>query len=267
MDSFAFEAGKGGLKSIVGNPLWNEFLLFELTQIMRQQNDLRFAEALTRLAVGKLTSDDINMFQSRCFVDEIDDDGNKTLLKPGQQYLPDEAKNSIRLMWRNEDVTRHNLRRINELKNTSTFRIEFKAVDKVVGAPSETAKRQALHNLIGLPSYKTQGLPSSLTLQIGVRYMITSNIDVSDGLFNGSTGILRFVELSKGEPHAIYLEFEDPNMGKKARKAREHIMRFSQTIQTNWTPILRTKLTFQTTKKGQAQVNIISNNHFQHILS
>ncbi len=40
--------------------------MFELTEIMRQKDDLKFAEALGRLALGILTEDDINVFRSRC---------------------------------------------------------------------------------------------------------------------------------------------------------------------------------------------------------
>ncbi|KAG5675526.1 hypothetical protein PVAND_005422 [Polypedilum vanderplanki] len=37
---------------------------------MRQKDDLRFAEALTRLAYGRTTAEDNSMISSRCFNDE-----------------------------------------------------------------------------------------------------------------------------------------------------------------------------------------------------
>lgn len=254
MDGYVFEAGKGDMKQLVGNPLWKAFTMFELTEIMRQRDDLAFAEALNRLSKGELTQDDLNMFKTRQFVDEKNENGEKVTLKSGEKYLTDEGKSALRLFWKNEDVAKYNSRRINELKNQTTFRIVFNAIDKVVGAGSETEKRQALFNLKNLPSHLTQGLPTSLTLQYGVRYMVTANIDVSDGIFNGATGTLRFVEISQGKAHAVYLEFDDPSVGSKARAARESVMQHSTGIHQNWTPIVRSKLTFQTTKKGQAKV-------------
>ncbi|KAK3931096.1 Diphthamide biosynthesis protein 2-1 [Frankliniella fusca] len=45
--------------------LWSLFELYELTQFMRQKNDLKFAEALLRFANGNTTDEDDAMFESR----------------------------------------------------------------------------------------------------------------------------------------------------------------------------------------------------------
>lgn len=41
------------------------------------------------------------------------------------------------------------------------------------------------------------GIPHQAQLQISGVYMITTNIDVSDGLFNGATGILKKLSMEK----------------------------------------------------------------------
>ncbi|XP_043471644.1 ATP-dependent DNA helicase PIF1-like [Leptopilina heterotoma] len=47
------------------NILWDEFYYFELTEIMRQKDDVKFIKALNNLANGQLSTDDVNLFSSR----------------------------------------------------------------------------------------------------------------------------------------------------------------------------------------------------------
>jgi hypothetical protein len=249
---------------MIGNVLWSKFQLFELTEIMRQKDDLPYAEALGRLGKGQTTEEDAQMFRTRCFVDTNDIEGRRA----GQPCLPEEARNAVRLMWRNEDVDAYNLRRLRELRSTSSFSYTVPAFDAVVGSDSQAETDQVNHNLAELDKKghtKTHGLPKTLIIQQGLRYMITSNIDVSDGLFNGATGICRFIETSQqnsGEDQdqiteensnrkfgAVYLEFDDPKVGEKARHCRRERMLATPTIRANWTPIKPMALTFRVTKR------------------
>lgn len=240
-DNYVFKPLSNDLQSIIGNIIWEKFQLFELTEIMRQRNDMKFAEALGRLAIGEMTDEDIAMFKSRCF---------------SESTLPLEGKEAIRLFWKNESIAEYNSKRLNDLNQQESFRIEYTAIDKVVGANSKVEINQALFNLKGKSADKTQGLPEKLIMQTGVHYMVTCNIDVSDGLFNGATGILRFVEITGGKANAVYLEFPDPSIGKRARENRYTIMQHNEAIKTSWTPILRTKLSFRTTKKSNVYVSM-----------
>ncbi|KAJ1528959.1 hypothetical protein ONE63_007327 [Megalurothrips usitatus] len=45
--------------------LWSHFKILELTEIMRQKDDIQFANALNRLAIGQTTDEDNALFQSR----------------------------------------------------------------------------------------------------------------------------------------------------------------------------------------------------------
>ncbi|KAG5684321.1 hypothetical protein PVAND_013556 [Polypedilum vanderplanki] len=161
---------------------------------------------------------------------------------------------AYRLAERNAQVDLYNERRMIELRRQDTTRIFFKAIDKISGATSKTEVNQVLFNLKDKSARETQGLPTTLILQVGVRYMITCNIDVPDGLFNGAIGVLRFIEFKAGKAEAIYLEFDDPNVGKDARGARQSIMRSTPAINEAWTPITRIKLAFRVTRKVKAQV-------------
>lgn len=81
---------------ILGNPLWDLFQSFELTEIMRQKDDYHFASALNHLAVGELSNFDLELFQKRqCNIESVPSD-------------------SIHLFTTNEDVNSFNAKKINE---------------------------------------------------------------------------------------------------------------------------------------------------------
>lgn len=238
-DGYAFTPRKDPLASLVGNLLWQNFKLFELTEIMRQKDDLIFAEALGRLALGDLTMDDETMFRSRCYKDH--------------ESLPEDVKSGIHLFKTRLEVDQYNAKRIQELVTPETQKISFKAIDKVIGASSQRDANQALHALAKMPTNNTYGLPAVISLQKDVRYMISANISISDGLFNGASGILRFIELTRQGPQAVWIEFDDSSVGASARSDRKNVSDLLK-LPAQWTPIQRTKKVFKTTKSGQAQV-------------
>lgn len=68
MDSWVFSTGynSGGELEILGPNLWKDlFSFFELTEIMRQKGDLRFAQLLNRLREGNQMPDDIELLKER----------------------------------------------------------------------------------------------------------------------------------------------------------------------------------------------------------
>lgn len=48
-----------------GSRIWNIFVVYKLVQISRQRDDLSFAIALNNMAIGEMTSADMQLFQSR----------------------------------------------------------------------------------------------------------------------------------------------------------------------------------------------------------
>jgi hypothetical protein len=266
-DPFVFAPDKDPVRQMVGNLLWQQFKLFELTEIMRQRDDVPFAQALGRLGKGLTTPEDEQLFRSRCFADTNE-------INSGKPILPDEAKNAVRLMWRHRDVDAYNNKRLRELGPSSAFTYKILAFDNVVGNPTPAEKALVKNNLAQLDLQghtKTNGLCKNLIVQAGIRYMITANIDVADGLFNGATGICRYIEViqsnipnasqdeiatpTREKYGAVYLEFDDPKVGAKARENRRNIMSANPSINNNWTPITPLAISFQVTKrKINAQV-------------
>jgi hypothetical protein len=45
------------------------------------------------------------------------------------------------------------------------------------------------------------GLPCKIPLAMGYPYIITTNIDVEDGIINGAIGILKHMELLSDDEH------------------------------------------------------------------
>lgn len=239
-DSFCFTVpSRNPLSTIAGNIIWLKFKLFELTEIMRQREDGIFAEILNRLAVGASTDEDMKMLNDRIFTEES---------------LPTRGKLALRLAWSNKDVETYNLQRIVTLlqEKPDTRYKNNEAVDTFPTDISPQVKRQILANLKDRPAAKTHGLPENLWLQIGVHYMVSSNVDVSDGLCNGAIGILRdFITDHQGQVTKVYLEFDEPSVGKKARKGN------SSLINPLWTPLLPVKVSFSVTRKYTDTVRII----------
>jgi len=72
-----------------------------------------------------------------------------------------------------------------------------------------------------MATQQTYGLPKLISLKIGIRYMITANIDIPDGLVNGTSGILRNIDLTVKDdeaiPQTLWFEYETEHIGHRAR--------------------------------------------------
>jgi len=62
---------------------------------------------------------------------------------------------------------------------------------------------------------KTNGLIFELSLKIGARVMLTSNVDISDRLINGQIGTISQIKLKNNSVETIFIKFDDINAGKK----------------------------------------------------
>ncbi|XP_021963475.1 ATP-dependent DNA helicase PIF1-like [Folsomia candida] len=218
---FVFEDSKEILGPIIGNPLWNRFRVFELKEIMRQKDDAKFATALNRLSMGMLEEEDIQMFKSR----EI----GKNLI------VPDDA---TWLFYSNADCDKFNREAINRAKGPL---YNSYAIDRVQGGKILASQQAMLESAEYLSLQQTGGMPYHVALRVGLRYMITTNIDVSDGLFNGATGKLtRVIEkpLTNGQKAVkiVFMEFSEKLVGQLARANNLGLLKQLE-IPLHWTPI------------------------------
>ena len=128
--------------------------------------------SLNNVAKGKATEADVKLFRTR----QVSDD-----------QVPQTA---IRLFADNKQVDAFNERKIRNFPGECYTSV---ASDVVVGEINEKKKYSLLLNIKSKSTSQTNGLLSMLNLKIGIKYMVTSNLCIEDGLVNGACGILKTI--------------------------------------------------------------------------
>ncbi|GFS86446.1 ATP-dependent DNA helicase [Trichonephila clavipes] len=188
-------------QTIVGPILWQNLKFYELNEVMRQANQ-QFSSILTKIGNGEqLDKMEITLIESRfCTVEEA------------------EAKcpQGIRLFNTNNSVNEYN----NKILNAYVDRITSTAIDAYIGCTSKEQETFVCQKLHKMSLIDTNGLPYQTVYVKNIYYMITTNIDVTDGLANGAVGKLVHVETNyEGLVKTIWLEFPDlSQIGKKLRR-------------------------------------------------
>ena len=187
-DSYAQLYGSGSL--------WvDQFQMIELTEAMRQRGDSPFSELLCRVRTNSCTSDDIDTLKSR-------------IIPSDAVNYPTQALHVYRL---NVDVDSRNALMLDNLAPQSA-QYTIKARDARAG--------QTTHISLSAISDKrseTGGLHGILKLAIGARVMLTTNVDVSDGLVNGARGeVVHVVTNSDGEVTCVLMKFDNSTVGHKS---------------------------------------------------
>ena len=179
--------------------IWqDEFKMLELHEIMRQRGDSAFAELLCRVRTASCTSEDIAVLESR-------------VVSPDSPDYPSEALHVYKL---NADVDLHNESMLRKIPST-VRRFAVKASDAITG--------QTKHiNLASLSSKRTEtgGLHGILNIAVGARVMLTTNVDVADGLVNGARGEIVYVVTSENNAvTTVLVKFDCEKVGQKAHQA------------------------------------------------
>ncbi|XP_025759938.1 uncharacterized protein LOC109197979 isoform X1 [Oreochromis niloticus] len=178
--------------------LWREhFQMITLTEIMRQKDDVVFAEMLNRIRVkGKL--------------DELcEADRNllsQAITEPG--LCPTDA---LHIFATNKEVDAHNSATLGLLH---IHIIDIHADDY---RKDPRTGRMALHDR-PFKGGKNE-LPDTLKVAEGARVMLTRNIDIQNGLVNGAFGKLLRVVYSENDQHIIKLglKMDNETSGKNNR--------------------------------------------------
>ncbi|XP_050303297.1 uncharacterized protein LOC126741056 isoform X3 [Anthonomus grandis grandis] len=204
-------------KELCGTYLWDHFKYFELSEIMRQSEDKSFAVALNNMAFGKMTDEDVQLIKSR-EVDSID-------------QIPEDT---MHLFCTNAEVDAFNEMKLSTFK---TERAVSQARDVIKGSCSERLKNLFLEHAKSLKKGESFGLMLNLILQVDAKYMISMNVDTSDGIVNGATGILRQIDYDRNKiPFRVWMEFFDSKSGQECRKRNESL-KMSMGVLYTWTPI------------------------------
>ncbi|XP_015125653.1 ATP-dependent DNA helicase PIF2-like, partial [Diachasma alloeum] len=226
----------GPLSALSDILLWEEFKFFELTEVMRQKDDKIFVDALNNLARGKMTDEDVSLIRNR---------------EVSEGEVP---KDAIRLYYENQHVDRYNNSKINSHPGQCYQAI---ADDQFLGSASDKYKRKMLNSVKTNHSQKKElrMLQYKIKLKYGIKYMITSNVNILDGLVNGSCGVLEHITFSSGSevPEKVWINFNNPNIGLNQQKPFLRYM-MEHNIDESLIPISRMSLQISGSRDNHYQV-------------
>ena len=215
--------------SSLARNLWKDlFKLYELVDIMRQKDDLQFAHLLNRLRLNELTDKDQDTLQTR-------------LISPESK---DYQKDVLHLFAENAGVDKHNNEILIEMPGE---KVVIACHDTVVSANISAKKCDDLVKSLPDDFSKTGNLMKLLTVAVGMIYVMTVNVDVEDGLTNGSTGIVKLIEYRMKEtnrPSIIWVLFDHSRIGKSTREKFYNRGFYNANIQRDWTPVFDVERTF-----------------------
>ena len=215
-----------GASSLARN-LWKElFTMYELVDIMRQKDDLAFAQLLNRLRLNEMTEEDKQVLQTRVF----------------DRDTGDYPKDAVHLFARNFFVKKHNDNILSQLPGE---KFVIPCHDNVVSANIPAKECQRLINSLPDDYSKTGQLMKSLTVVVGMIVVHTANVDVEDGLTNGATGVVKQIDFrmeGTNRPSIIWVLFDDPRVGRTTREKYRKL--YNSSINTDWTPVFDVQRTF-----------------------
>ena len=112
--------------------------------------------------------------------------------------------------------------------------------DTVVSANISAQRCQELIQSLPNDLGKTGNLMKSLTVATGMIYVVIVNVSVEDGLTNGATGVVKFIDYrmqGTKSPSIIWVLFDDPRIGRKTREQHFNRGFYNDSIQREWTPV------------------------------
>jgi hypothetical protein len=205
---------------------------------MRQKDDAPFAIALNNMAFGDMQPEDIKLLKSR----EI------SVLK---EVIP---SNAIYLFADRNSVKAFNEKKLNSMK---TEQCMCQAFDRVLGTGNVAQRARMLEEAQDILEDKATQMQYLLNLRIEAKYMVTVNINVPDGLANGSSGVLKKItystDLSNKTALRLWIEFDSPDVGVLARITYASTMK-SLKIPQSWTPLDRHSTIIKKAKNTPLQV-------------
>ena len=80
-----------------------------------------------------------------------------------------------------------------------------------------------------------------------MKYVMSDNVNIEDGLTNGAKGIMKFVEYKiegSNRPSIIWMKFDGPRIGKATREKYFQKGFYNSNIQRDWTPVFEVERTY-----------------------
>jgi hypothetical protein len=178
-----------------GIDLWQElFRIAELTEIMRQKDDVPFADLLNRLRMKRKS-------------EVLSDEDHATLLNRSDRE--DTPANALHVYATNKQVNEHNQKMLHDSGESIEYlnALDYRK-DRCSGKMVEMTHPSKA---------KLDELADVLQMGKDARVMLLRNLDVSDGLVNGVFGeVLDFVK-SNNRVTKILVKFDNDKVGRKRK--------------------------------------------------
>ena len=168
------------LGSLSNYDLWkNIFSYDQLSENMRQKDDLVYSQRLSKLRQGYLTEDDIKKFNSRKI--NITGSSCEDNLLELCNYLEKYSLDIVCIL-----STKNMCRTLNEekLRRILLDEIKLVATDPYDGPRYIEQRVKYALNANDKDCSQTGSLPKVISIKIGAKIMMSRNIDVSKGLIN-----------------------------------------------------------------------------------
>ena len=220
--------------------------MYELSKIMRQKDDLAFAELLNRIREGKHTNADINTLRTRVCRED-----SRNSLMDVTHIFPVNASVDYHNKVVNASVDYHNKVVFEKCKNS---KVCIKAIDIIIGDISDHLKETIRKHVPKDPS-KTMGLFAVVDVAVGMKYDLTANISVLDGMTNGAEFILQKIDYgvcNSSRPSILWVLFEDYSVGTNYRAEYSHL--YNEKTDKKWIPLTEITRQFKINKRSECQV-------------
>ncbi|XP_066910247.1 uncharacterized protein [Clytia hemisphaerica] len=233
-----YKADCSSMQSIVGFELWRSFQMAELTEVMRQRDDIDFVDLLNQVRLGELDEEKEELLKSRFITKDS----------------PDYPANITHIYAENKPVDLYNLQMLEKLPTEKHLILAQDEVPK-------NLTRSDLNFIENAKARDTGGLARIIEMKVGARVLISKNIDIADRLVNGQVGtVMRFKFDCNNKISGFYVKLDDVTAGKKGSNL-DSVCR-----ENNWTLIERAESTFAT-RKNKQKSPMVRRTQFPLILS